>query len=216
MSKIRLCYCQGEEVKFISHLDFLRTITRVFRRAELPVKYSEGFNPHMVMTIGLPLSVGTTSVCDCLDVELTKDVDLDEIKERINACTPRGIVVNSARNAEGLKPLFQIDSALYETSFTTDASIDVNKYIEKDEIMIEKKSKRKINEVNIKDFIRNIDIVESDGIKHKLMLHINAGNFSNLKPELVIKSMEVFFGCIATDIKIERKEIYFDDMTKVC
>ena len=48
------------------------------------------------------------------------------------------------------------------------------------------------------------------------MLHINAGNFSNLKPELVIKSMEVFFGCSATDIKIERKEIYFDDMTKVC
>ena len=195
MSKIRLCYSQGEEVKFISHLDFLRTMTRVFRRAELPVKYSEGFNPHMVMT---------------------KDVDLEEIKQKINECTPRGIKVNSARNAEGLKPLFQIDSALYETSFTTDASIDVNKYIEKDEIMIEKKSKRKINEVNIKDFIRNITIVESDGIKHKLMLHINAGSISNLKPELVIKSMEVFFGCSATDIKIERKEIYFDDMTKVC
>lgn len=216
MSKIRLCYSQGEEVKFISHLDFLRTITRVFRRADLPVKYSEGFNPHMVMTIGLPLSVGTTSVCDCLDVELTKDVDLEEIKRKINECTPRGIVVNSARKAEGLKPLFQIDSALYETSFSTDIAIDVNKYIEKDEIMIEKKSKRKINEVNIKDFIRNIEISESDGINHRLMLHINAGNFSNLKPELVIKSMEMFFGCKATDIKIERKEIYFDDMTKVC
>jgi len=216
MSKIRLCYTQGEEVKFISHLDFLRTITRVFRRAELPVKYSEGFNPHMVMTIGLPLSVGTTSVCDCLDVELTKDMDPEEIKQRVNECTPRGIRVNSARKAEGLKPLFQIDSALYETTFSTDIPIDVNKYIEKDEIMIEKKSKRKVNEVNIKDFIRNIEIAESNGINHRLKLHINAGNFSNLKPELVIKSMEVFFGCKATDIKIERKEIYFDDMTKVC
>lgn len=215
MSKVRLCYTQGEEVKFISHLDFLRTMTRTFRRAELPVKYSEGFNPHMVMTIGLPLSVGTTSVCDCLDVELTEDMDTEEIKNRINACTPRGIVVNEVKKSDGLKPLFQIDSAVYEASFTTDIQIDVNKYIEKDEILIEKKSKRKINEVNIKDFIRNIDIAESDGVNHRLMLHINAGNFSNLKPELVIKSMEVFFRCSATNIKIERKVIYFDDMTRV-
>ena len=215
MSKVRLCYSQGEEVKFISHLDFLRTMTRTFRRAELPVKYSEGFNPHMVMTIGLPLSVGTTSVCDCLDVELTKDMDTDEIKNRINACTPRGIVVREVKKAEGLKPLFQIDSALYETSFKTDVPIDVNAYIEKDEIFIEKKSKRKINEVNIKDFIRNIDVLSTDGKNHTLMLHINAGNFSNLKPELVIKSIEAFFNCTATDIRIERKEIYFDDMTRV-
>ena len=215
MSKIRLCYTQGEEVKFISHLDFLRTMTRTLRRAELPVKYSEGFNPHMVMTIGLPLSVGTTSVCDCLDVEFTQDMDTEEIKERINSCTPRGIYVREVKKAEGLKPLFQIDSALYETYFTTDISIDVNEYIKKDEILIEKKSKRKVNEVNIKDFIRNIEISSSDGVNHKLMLHINAGNFSNLKPELVIKSMENFFGCNATNIKIERKEIYFDDMTKV-
>lgn len=215
MSKVRLCYSQGEEVKFISHLDFLRTMTRTFRRAELPVKYSEGFNPHMVMTIGLPLSVGTTSVCDCLDVELTEDMDTEEIKNRINACAPRGIAVSEVKKSDGLKPLYLIDSALYETVFSTDIAISIESYIEKDEVMIEKKSKRKIKEVNIKDFIRNIEIVESDGINHRLMLHINAGNFSNLKPELVIKSMEAFFGCYATDIRIERKEIYFDDMTRV-
>lgn len=43
MSKIRICYSQGESVRFISHLDFLRTITRTFRRAGMPIKYSEGF-----------------------------------------------------------------------------------------------------------------------------------------------------------------------------
>ena len=153
MSKIRICYSQGEEVKFISHLDFLRTITRTFRRAGLPVKFSEGFNPHMVMTIGLPLSVGTTSVCDCLDVELTEDLDCGEIKDRINACAPRGITVNDVKKNEGLTPLYKIDSALYEARFTSDREIDIEKYICAPEVMIEKKSKRKIKEVNIKDFI---------------------------------------------------------------
>ncbi len=215
MSKYRICYSQGEEVKFISHLDFLRTIVRTFRRAELPVKYSEGFNPHMVITIGLPLSVGTTSVCDCLEVELTEEIDIPTAIDRINAVAPRGIKINGIKKAEGLTPMYGIDSADYTAEFTSDKPISIEEYISEPEVMIEKKSKRKINEVNIKDFIRNIDVVSSDGVSHSLKLHLNAGNTSNLKPELVLKSMEKFFGCTISNIKIERKQIYFEDMTTV-
>lgn len=215
MSKYRICYSQGEEVKFISHLDFLRTIVRTFRRAELPVKYSEGFNPHMVMTIGLPLSVGTTSVCDCLEVELTEEIDINKTIDAINAVCPRGIKILGIKPAEGLTPMYGIDSADYSADFTTDKPIDVKEYISAPEVMIEKKSKRKINEVNIKDFVRNIDVVSTDGTAHSLKLHLNAGNFSNLKPELVLKSMEKFYGCTISDIQIERKQIYFEDMTTV-
>lgn len=215
MNKIRLCYSQGEEVKYISHLDFLRTMTRILRRADLPMRYSEGFNPHMVMTIGLPLSVGTTSVCDCLDMELTEEIPEDEIKKRLNEVSPKGIVFKEVKKAEGLKPLYMIDSALYEASFKTESEIDLEKYIAEKEVLIEKKSKRKINEVNIKDFIRNIEVTTSKDNCHTLLMHINAGNFSNLKPELVVKSISAYFNCKISDLKIERKEIYFDDMTRV-
>lgn len=215
MSKYRICYSQGEQVRFISHLDFLRTITRTFKRAEVPVKYSEGFNPHMVMTIGLPLSVGTTSCCDCLDVELTEEVDTDILKERINACAPNGIYVNEIKKSDSLIPLYRIDSAVYQSSFKTDIPVKLEDYISAPEVMTQKKSKRKIKEVNIKDFIRNIEVIGSDGINHCIKMHINAGNFSNLKPELVLRSMEEFFGCKISDTETERKEIYFDDMTRV-
>jgi len=215
MSKYRFCYCQGDEVKFISHLDFLRTVVRIFRRANLPVKYSEGFNPHMVMTIALPLSVGTTSVCDCLEAEITQEIDIPQTLSAINAVCPRGIRFTEIKKSEGLKPLHLIDSALYEASFTTDKKADLDEYICAPCVMIEKKSKRKVNEVNIKDFVRDIKILESDGVCHKVMLHINAGNTSNLKPELVLKSIADFFGTQISNINIERKEIYFDDMTKV-
>ena len=215
MSKYRVCYSQGDEVRFISHLDFLRTIVRTFRRADFPVKYSEGFNPHMVMTIGLPLSVGTTTVCDCLEVELTREIDTDKAIADINAVCPRGIRILGIKPSEGLTPMYGIDSADYTADFTTDKVVDISAYIAAPQVMIEKKSKRKINEVNIKDFVRNIAIVSSDGTNHSLKLHLNAGNTSNLKPELVFKSMEKFFGCSISDIAIERKQIYFEDMTTV-
>ena len=215
MSKYRLCYKEGEEVKFISHLDFLRTAVRIFRRANLPVKYSEGFNPHMVMTIGLPLSVGTTSVCECLELELTEDVDAKSALKAINAACPNGIEFTGIKKAEGMKPMHLIDSALYEASFTTDGNADIEEYIAAPEVMIEKKSKRKINEVNIKDFVREIKPVSTDGTSHKLEMRLNAGNTSNLKPELVIKSIGDFCKVSISDIRIERKEIYFEDMTKV-
>lgn len=215
MSKYRIMYSQGDEVRFISHLDFLRTIVRTFRRAGLPVKYSEGFNPHMVMTIGLPLSVGTTSCCDCLEVELTEEIDFPSVIEKLNSCTPPGIKILSIRNAEGLTPMYNIDSADYTASFTSDIGIDVSEYIVCPEVMIEKKSKRKINEVNIKDFIRGIEIVSASDKSYVLKLHLNAGNTSNLKPELVLTSMQKFFGATFTDIRIERTAIYFEDMSHV-
>ena len=215
MSKYRFCYSQGDEVKFISHLDFLRTVVRIFRRANLPVKYSEGFNPHMVMTIGLPLSVGTKSVCDCLEAEITEELDITKALQAINAACPAGIEFTGIKKAEGLKPMHLIDSALYTASFTTDKSVDIGEYIAAPCVMIEKKSKRKVNEVNIKDFVRGIEVISTDGTSHEVSLHINAGNTSNLKPELVLKSMADFFGAGIKDIDIERKEIYFDDMTKV-
>ncbi len=215
MSKYRLCYTEGDEVRFISHLDFMRTAQRIFRRANLPVKYSEGFNPHMVMTIGLPLSVGTSTECDCLEIELTQEVDTSLALKSINEACPSGISFLGMKDAQGLKPLHLIDSAVYEANFTTSKEIGLLEYISAPCVMIEKKSKRKINEVNIKDYVRNITIEETDGKSHKVKMHINAGNTSNLKPELVLKSMADFFSCSVSDINIVRKEIYFDDMTRV-
>ncbi len=210
MSKYRIQYTQNDDVKFISHLDFLRTINRVFMRAKTPVKFSNGFNPHLVMTIGLPLSVGTTSECDVLDIELTESVGCQKLIESLNATCPDGIRITAVKEAENLKPLHLIDSAIYEAHFNTDVDADINKFIDADEFLIEKKSKRGLNMVNIKDFIRSLKQIDSHK-KYGVAMHINAGNFSNLKPELVIKAMSEYLGFNATDIEICRKKIFFDD-----
>ena len=211
MSKYRIQYTQGDEVKYISHLDFLRTINRVFARADLPIKFSNGFNPHPVMTIGLPLSVGTTSECDVLDVELTCDMDTAELIERMNKNCPPGIKVTAAKRAENLKPLFNIDSAVYTARFDADCDPKIDLFAAADKVMIEKKSKRGMKEVNIKDFIRSLGKTDGGDREYGLIMHINAGNFSNLKPELVLSALGGFSGVKLKNIAINRKKIFFDD-----
>ena len=198
-------------MKYISHLDFLRTINRVFARADLPIKFSNGFNPHPVMTIGLPLSVGTTSVCDVLDVDLTRDMDIDELTERINKNCPSGIRVTAAKRAENLKPLFNIDSAIYTARFDADGDPGIADFAAAEAVMIEKKSKRGMKEVNIKDFIRSLGVSDGGDREYGALMHINAGNFSNLKPELVLTALSGFSGVNLSNIAINREKIFFDD-----
>ena len=215
MSKYRISYSQGDEVKYISHLDFLRTVNRVFARSKLPLKFSNGFNPHTIMTIGLPLSVGTTSVCDVLDIELTEPMNTVYMKDILNANCPRGIRILGIKDAEGLKPLFNIDSAVYTACFDSDRQIDIDKFIAEDIIMIEKKSKRGMKEVNIKDFVRSMEIVDSDSTMYSIKMHLNAGNFSNIKPELVLSTLADYCGAHFCNIAINREKIFFDDGTEV-
>ena len=90
MDKLRLKFTKTARAVYISHLDLMRTLQRVFFRAGLPLRYSEGFNPHARISIVLPLSVGTASRCEYLDFWLTEDVPLETIPARLNASMPEG------------------------------------------------------------------------------------------------------------------------------
>ena len=87
----RIKYTKGEMVKYISHLDFLRSVNRSFKRGKIPVKYSNGFNPHVLLNIALPCPVGVSSVCELLDIELYEEMNEGEIKERLSKALPVGI-----------------------------------------------------------------------------------------------------------------------------
>ena len=73
MSKYILKYTRDERVKYISHLDFIRMFHRTVRRSGVNFLFSEGFNPHPVMTVAMPLSVGVTSGGEYMKVGFTDD-----------------------------------------------------------------------------------------------------------------------------------------------
>jgi len=75
--RVRLSYQKVGRAAFTSHLDMLRLLPRLFRRLELPLYYSLGFNPKPVMTFGPALSLGIASLGEYVDIKLCEDTPLD-------------------------------------------------------------------------------------------------------------------------------------------
>lgn len=91
MDRIRLLYeCTGRSA-WSSHLDTMRTLQRALHRAAVPVRYSEGFNPHALISILLPLPVGTESLCQLADVRLRENVDLTALPRALSDVMPEGL-----------------------------------------------------------------------------------------------------------------------------
>ena len=176
--------------KFISHLDLMRTIQRVIRRADLPMEYSKGFNPHMAMSIAQPLSVGVYSDAEYMDIVLVEELSEDEIINRLNEKTASGIKFLNAKKVvtkEGEKKLPQTMALVDAARFTVkmickDANIveEKMKALEKESQWTTiKKSKKGEKEVNLKTMIKEmkywinneelvINIVVSSGSREHL------------------------------------------------
>lgn len=95
--KIRIKFAKTGVMKFVGHLDVMRYFQKAIRRAELPIAYSEGFSPHMLLSFASPLGVGISSTGEYFDMVLAEDMKTDEIVKRLNATMVEGMEVISAR-----------------------------------------------------------------------------------------------------------------------
>ena len=96
MFRLRVRFCRGEELKFISHLDIIRLWVRALRRARIPLEYTEGFSPHPRISLAVPLSVGVTADNELLDISITKVVSPHWFVETVNRQLPEGMKVLEA------------------------------------------------------------------------------------------------------------------------
>lgn len=114
--RYRLTFAEGEAIKYISHLDLVRTWERVLRRADVALAYSHGFSPHARMFFASALSVGVTGRAEMLDIVLERCIDVGELAHRIKAQLPCGLALSSVEPvALGLPALpAQVTAAEYE------------------------------------------------------------------------------------------------------
>ena len=94
--RIAARFKKGEQVRFVSHLDVQRMFQRSFRRAGMPVAYSQGFNPHPLTSFATALSVGCSSDAEWIDVKLDRDMSLTEFSMKLNSALPNGFFVCEA------------------------------------------------------------------------------------------------------------------------
>lgn len=127
MKKLRLALHKGEELRFLSHLDFAQAVERMIRRAQIKMAYSEGFNPHMKISFSSALALGVTAEAEYIDMDVLEDDTLESIIDRLNKVAPRGLEVLGGKvMPDKVKKMMAIcNFAIYEvTGPVTDENVD--------------------------------------------------------------------------------------------
>ena len=194
MREVRLRFSKTGRLKYISHLDINRAMSRAFKRAEIPLWYTEGFNPHPYMSFSLPLSLGVESLCESVDIRLIDSIDNADIKSRMNAVLPSDLkIVDVYDNFRDNSEIVYSDH-VYKFQFADneEALGKISDLLSGEEITALKKGKqgrRKVlKETNIKPFIDRYNISIRDDI---IILNIRllAGGEKNLNPSLLFDTI---------------------------
>ena len=215
MDKLRLRFKKTGRAVYISHLDLMHTMQRGFSRAGYELKYSEGFNPHPIISILLPLSVGASSVCELMDFRLKTGCDLSALPAELTAVLPEGIEVIEAyepqRKSAELKWL-QIEGVFeYDERSAEKMAELLKEFYSRNEIIISKKTKRGTGESNIAEAIRSLAFTP-DGNGVKLSAVISAQE-PTLNPELLADALRQLMPDIAPDFaKFTRIETFDANM----
>lgn len=176
---IRIKFSKVGSLQFISHLDLDRTMKTVMVRAKIPIHYSEGFNPHPKMVFSMPLSIGTESICEYLDIKIDRELLSEEIISRLNAALPAEM-----RVLEVYEPKTKLSEIKYaEYEILTEEYIDFNIF-ENACITVMKRTKSGIKETDIKPLIKRAQGIDG-GIKCVLATESSA----YLNPEYVARAL---------------------------
>ena len=189
--KARIKFRKYGALRFIGHLDVMRFFQKLMRRADIPIAFTGGYSPHMIMSFASPLGIGLTSDGEYLDIELTAPVDSQKAVKRMNEECVEGIEVLS---------ILQIQDEKKMTGMTILAAADYlvsvkrgtlpenwkerfSDFMGQKEIRVIKQTKRSEREVDIRPLIYRWEIRGES-----VLLRLAAGSSENLKPDLVMET----------------------------
>lgn len=186
MDKLRLKFAKTGRAVYISHLDLMRTMQRVFSRAGVPLKYSEGFNPHAKISIVLPLSVGTASLCEFMDFAIVEARDLSGLPAVLNRFMPEGIQALEAYEAHSKGAELRWLRLAGVLRDGRDAAF-YNEFFACDTIPVEHRTKRGMRTDDIAPAIRLARFQDvPGGVEAELVLHAQEPTVS---PELMMAAL---------------------------
>ncbi len=194
--RIRFKFAKKSELRFISHLDMINAFTRAFRRAEIPIAFSQGFNPHPKISFGSALAVGITSSAEFADIDLKNYISPEDFILLVNQKLPKGLEIIKAKEIPANTPslMSQNSFSVYKISISgldcrnIDFESRINSIIHKDSILVNRfRDKDKTDKViDIKPYIRSIELLNSCENSIELKIMIGDGGQSKVRPEEVI------------------------------
>jgi len=202
-------FMKGDIVRHLGLLDLQRTMQRALRRSGLPVAYSKGFNPHIVMSFASALSSGIPGDAELLDVSLCGDVTEEECLSAMNRVLPPALQVSRVRLVDDRfpKPSASLRYAEYRiTLFGGDAQKiagSISDFLAKEEIMALRKTKKSETMVNIRPMILELS-ADADDVSDKtvLLARVSFVETATLKPDLLLQTL-----CEHAGAELPRHEI---------
>ena len=211
--KARIKFRKYGVMKFIGHLDVMRFFQKLMRRADIPIAFTGGFSPHMIMSFANPLGVGITSDGEYFDIELTESIDMKEAVIRMNQVTVEGIdivdmvSISDDKKQTGMSIVAAADylSGLKKGALPENWKERVKEFLNQETICVVKTTKKSEKEVDIKPMIYEFDVCED-----KLYMKLATGSVENLKPELVMQAFARFLGVDLNQVDFchHRLEVY--------
>lgn len=184
---LRLRFSRKGKVRFISYLDQMEIIKRTLRMADLPLSYTQGFNPQVKISYAPPTSIGYESESEYIDVEITNLIDIKKVMN-IDKFLPKGFnLLNAKILMSELSKIPSLNSSVnlieyiikYEDKFENEK---IEKFLSEKEIIIEKLKKKSMDKINLKELVKVVKIIDS----HTLLLLLQFGPHRSLKPEIVV------------------------------
>jgi len=191
MGRIRLRLSKTDTAKYISHLDLMSLMSRALQRACVKLKLSEGFNPHPYLSAALPLPVGCGSVCELLDFDAVLDPPFEDLPDQINDVLPVGVrileVYTPERKFSEITWIGMDCSLYYSGGVGRNIAEMLKERFSAESIIVSKRTKRGISDIDIVPFIRDIEITGSDVVN--LRAKVTAQNPS-INPENLLDAIE--------------------------
>jgi len=192
--RLRVCYAKSGRLRFLSHLEVLRAMERVIRRADLPVAVTQGFNPHMKIAFGPALPVGTAGEREYLDVWLTRYTGADEVLARLVGASPAALAPIEARYVGGSEPSLTAAAtiAVYVVTVNGEGSGEdgvraaLDRLVATGSLEIEHKGKQKVYDL-AQSLPKEPDVRVSPEGATLVSLTVRMGPQGSLRPEVFVR-----------------------------
>lgn len=190
MRCVRVWFKKMGMSRYVSHLDLMRAMTRSVRRAEVPLWYTEGYNPHPYLTFALPLSLGMESLYESMDMRIEGDSTNEEIFELLKGSMPPGIEIVSVDDpVDDPKTIaFGEFDLLFDCDDAKAFTVLIEEMLSRDKLVVQKLGKqgrkKVLKDINLLEFLKEYKLSLS-GNRVKLTVVFPAGSTTNINPSLL-------------------------------
>lgn len=190
MRCVRVWFKKMGMSRYVSHLDLMRAMTRSVRRAEVPLWYTEGYNPHPYLTFALPLSLGMESLYESMDMRIEGESTNEEIFGLLKGSMPPGIEIVSVEDPiDDPKTIaFGEFDLFFDCEDTKALTALIEEMLSKDELIVQKLGKqgrkKVLKDINLLEFLKESKL-SSSGNRVKLTVVFPAGSTTNINPTLL-------------------------------